>query len=212
MKKLCIVGTGSQARYIIEIVRRTKEYTIEGMVDLEKSKNVGKKINGYRVKCILKDIVRYFNPHEFEVIIAYGNNLKKMEVVKELISKNYKFATVISSDSYISSYVEIGKGCIINPNVTIMPNTKIGSYVIIHSGCVIEHDNIIEDFVNIAPGVTTAGNVIIKEGSYIYTGATIIPKVKIGNWSLVGAGAVVIKDVEEKDIIAGNPARIIKKK
>jgi len=211
MEKLCIIGTGSQARYIIDILKDSKEYTINGLVDLEKRENIGNNINNYIIKCFFKDIEKTFNPHKYKVIVAYGNNKKKKEIAKELSSMNYRFTSVISNKSYISTNVSIGKGCIINPNVTIMPNTKIGNNVIIHSGSVIEHDNIIENFVNIAPGVSTSGNVKIGEGSYIYTGTTIIPNINIGKWAIVGAGTTVVEDVIEKDIVVGNPARSIKK-
>ena len=210
MKKLCVIGTGSQARYIIENLNYNKEYNIVGLVDIEKKENVGKKRNNIEIKCILKDINKNFDNKKYEVIVAYGNNVKKKEIVEFLILNNYKFATIINPNSYISSYVEIGYGSIINQNVTIMPNTKIGNHVIIHSGSVIGHDNIIEDFINIGPGVNTSGYVKIEEGSYIYTGATIIPKIKIGKWSIVGAGSVVIRDVKENEVVAGNPARRIK--
>lgn len=210
MKKLCIVGTGSQAKYIIENLKNNKEYTIVGMVDLEKKENVGGIINNIEIKCVFNDIRKHFDHQQVEVIVAYGNNLRKREIVEELISNNYRFTTVINVDTYISSFVDIGYGCIINPNVTILPNTQIGNHVIIHSGCIIEHNNVIENFANIAPGVKTAGNVTIGEGSYIYTGAIIIPGIKIGKWSIVGAGAVVIRNVADNDVVAGVPATTLK--
>ena len=212
MKKLCIVGTGSQARYVIENLKNDTRSKVVGLVDLEKKENVGKRVNNVEIRCVFSDIKEYFNYQQVEVIVAYGNNLRKREVVEELIANNYRFATIINSDTYISSFVDIGQDCIINPHVTILPNSKIGEHVIIHSGCIIEHDNTIEDFVNIAPGVKTAGNVRIGEGSYICTGAIITPNIKIGKWSIVGAGAVVIREVAKNDIVAGVPAKSIKQK
>ena len=212
MNKLCIVGTGSQARYIIENVTRIKDVSICGLADIENIENVGKNINGFEIKCVLDDIDKYFKPDDCKVVIAYGNNLRKKEIAEFLKSKNFSFISIINPNSYISSHVEIGEGCIINPNVTILPNTKIGDHVIIHSGCVIEHDNEIEDYANISPGVITAGYVSIGKGVYVYTGSSIIPRIKIGDWAVVGAGAVVRKDVKDNDIVVGNPAKSIKKK
>ncbi|MFC1555290.1 acetyltransferase [candidate division KSB1 bacterium] len=210
MMKLCIIGSGSQARYVIENIRHSDNYHLEGLVDIEKRENVGNVVNGAKIICILDDIDKYFSPSEVYLVIAYGNNQKKQEIALSLEKSNYRFATIVNKTAYISSNVEIGKDCIINANVTIMPNTKIGDHVIIHSGCVIEHDNIIDDFANIAPGVITAGNVKIGKGSYIYTGTSIIPKTKIGNWAVVGAGSVVLKNVADNDVVAGVPAVSIK--
>jgi len=207
MKDLYIIGTGSQARYIIETC---KNYNIKGLVDILFKENVGKVINGVNIACFLDDITNFVEKENTELIIAYGNNQKKKEIAEMLHEKGFKFATIISEKAYVSSFVEIGEGSVINPNVTIMPNVKIGNHVIIHSGCVIEHDNEIGNYANIAPGVITAGNVKIGEGSFVYTGASIVPKVKIGNNAIVGAGAVVLKDVEDNSVVAGVPAKIIR--
>jgi acetyltransferase-like isoleucine patch superfamily enzyme len=53
--------------------------------------------------------------------------------------------------------------------------------------------------------------VIIEENVWIGANAVILPGVKIGKNSIVGAGSIVTKDVEENVIVAGNPARIIKR-
>ncbi|MGB9844120.1 MAG: transferase, partial [Caldisericia bacterium] len=71
---------------------------------------------------------------------------------------------------------------------------------------------IIGDFVHIAPGVHTGGNVTIAEGSLIGIGSTILPNIKIGRWSIVGAGSVVIDNIPDNVVVVGVPAKIIKKR
>ena len=58
---------------------------------------------------------------------------------------------------------------------------------------------------------TKESPVVIKRGAYIGTGAMILPGVTVGRESVVGAGAVVTKDVPDRVVVAGVPARIIKK-
>jgi acetyltransferase EpsM len=210
MKKLFIIGTGSQARYVIENLVYDQTYSPIGMVDLENPQNIGKEVNGVAVVCMLDSIEEHFSPDMGEVIIAYGNNFRKREIARDLLARNYTFANIINPNSYLSSFLEIGRGCIFNPNVTIMPNATVGDHVILHSGCVIEHDNRLGDYVNFAPGVSTSGNVTIGEGSYIYTGATIIPNIRVGKWATVGAGANVINHVDDYAVVAGNPAKVIR--
>ncbi len=210
MMKYYIIGTGSQARYVIEIFKKNG-LNIEGLVDIETANNVGKDINGSKILCVLEDkISDRISTKDSKLIIAYGNNKKKEEIANRLLKLGYKFFNAISSDVYLSEHVEIGEGTIINPRVTIMPNTKIGNHVIIHSGSVIEHDNTINDFSNIAPGVVTAGNVKIGRGAYVYTGARVVPKITIGDYATVGAGAVVLKDVKSNSVVVGIPARVLR--
>jgi len=73
----------------------------------------------------------------------------------------------------------------------------------------LEHDNILEDFVNLAPSVTLAGRVHVKKGAYIHTGASVIPNKTIGAHAIVGAGATVIEDVPDDVTVVGTPAKIV---
>ena len=82
MKDLYIIGTGSQARYIIE---NNNSYAIKGLVDIEDKGNVGGKINGVDVVCFLEDIEEYIEKETSEIIIAYGNNKKK-----KILQQNYQ--------------------------------------------------------------------------------------------------------------------------
>jgi len=207
--KLLIAGCGSVARYVIDIISVENNFSIVGAVDLESGSMIGEKINGIKVLCRLDDINDIYDPSEISIILGHGDVSRKYEVFEYFKQKNFKFVSVISSKSSISITARIGFGCIINPGAVIMPNVIIGNHVIIHSQTVIEHDNIIGDFTNIAPGVSLGGNVTIGEKSYIYTGAIVVPHIRIGNNCIIGAGAVVIRDVMDKQTVVGVPAKPI---
>ena len=55
----------------------------------------------------------------------------------------------------------------------------------------------------------TVGAVVLEEGSYIGVNAIVLPSVRVGRCAIVGAGAVVTKDVPAYAIVGGNPARVI---
>jgi len=208
MQKLLIIGCGSQARYVIDIVGFENIYDIIGAVDLESGGMVGKEINGTKVICTMQEVPKQFSPDAIKVIVAHGDMSIKCDSVELLRTHEFSFARAVSSKSVISPFSKIGEGCIINPNVVIMPNVVIGNHVIVHSQSVIEHDSRIGDYTNIAPGVSFGGNVIVGERTYIYTGASIIPRIHIGNNCVIGAGAVLINDVEDNQVVAGVPARV----
>ena len=82
--------------------------------------------------------------------------------------------------------------------------------MIINRGVNISHDDRIEDYVTISPGINIAGNVIIQEGPIFGIGSSIREKIKIGSWSVIGGGAFVKEDVPEKTLYAGEYLRSLK--
>lgn len=58
---------------------------------------------------------------------------------------------------------------------------------------------------------TVEKHVVLSKGCYIGAGAIILPGVRIGEMAVVGAGAVVTKDVSPRNVVAGTPARLLKK-
>ena len=73
------------------------------------------------------------------------------------------------------------------------------------------HDAVLEDFVTIAPRAVILGRVKVNECVYIGANSTILPDLEIGKNSIVGAGAVVTKNVPADTIAMGVPARFFKK-
>lgn len=89
-------------------------------------------------------------------------------------------------------------------------NVTIGNHASIKIGSIISHDNIIDDYAFIGPGVTLCGCVRVGRGAYIGAGAVIKERVIVGEGAVVGAGAVVLKNVDPWTTVVGNPARKIK--
>ena len=88
-------------------------------------------------------------------------------------------------------------------------NTKIGNHVSVNPGCGIGHDAVIEDYATLYWNVTLSGNVRIQEGCEIGSKAVVIPKMTVGRWSVIGAGAVVVKDIPDSCTAVGIPAKPI---
>jgi acetyltransferase-like isoleucine patch superfamily enzyme len=75
----------------------------------------------------------------------------------------------------------------------------------------IDHEGVLGDGVEIAPGATLCGHVHAGANAWVCAGATILPRIRIGADARVGAGAVVTRDVPDGVIVVGVPARLLTK-
>ena len=207
-QKVIIIGAGAVARYVITTAQVGGKLEVLGLIDTFNNPEMwNTEVNGVRV---LGPLEKLLPPADFRLILAVADRDKKMELAESLALRGYQFTNAIHPDTSIAPSAKIGTGVILNARVVVEANAAIGDHSIVHAGCVIEHDNVLEPFVNLAPGVICAGRVKFRAGALVYTGAKLIPGVTVGEMATVGAGAVVTRDVPSKTLAVGVPARVVK--
>lgn len=205
-KKVIIFGASGHARVIADIIKKSND-EIVGFLD-DNAEIQGKTI--FDGKIVLGDTseesVRKYADCYF--IIGIGSNR-----VRKTISEKYpniKWYTAIHPNAIIGSNVEIGEGTVLMAGTVINIGTKIGKHCIVNTCSSLDHDNIIEDFVHISPGAHLAGTVKVMECTWICTGVTVINNITIEKNNIIGAGAVVVKNIEDCNITyIGIPAHNI---
>lgn len=134
--------------------------------------------------------------------------------------------TLVADLSTVRENVSVGSKTIVGRGVAIENFSKVGNFCKLETNVYITAYSEIEDYVFIAPGVVTSNDnfaarskerykhfkgITVKKGARIGAQATILPGKIICEDGFVAAGSVVTKDVESQNIVAGNPARILKK-
>lgn len=203
-KDVIIIGAGGHARVIADIIKKSGD-EIVGFLD-DNADIQGNTI--FDGKIVLGDTseesVKKYSDCYF--IIGIGSNR-----VRKIISEKYsnlKWYTAIHPNAIIGTDVFVGDGTVIMAGVVINTGTSIGKHCIINTCSSLDHDNILEDYVHISPGSHLAGTVKISEGTWICAGVTVINNITIGKNNIIGAGATVIKSIEEDNLTyVGVPAK-----
>ncbi|AZJ35047.1 acetyltransferase [Tenacibaculum singaporense] len=197
----CLYGASGHGKVILEILKASGK-VVRGIFD--DSKNLSSNLLGTKIlgafskeKCNTGD----------EIIISIGDNRVRNRIVNKL---DVKFGKAVHPNAFISETASIDEGTVIMAGAVINAEAKIGKHCIINTNCNIDHDCNIKDYVHISPGVTVTGGVEVEIGAHIGAGAVLIPNIRIGKWSTIGAGTVVIKDVPDFAVVVGNPGKIIK--
>lgn len=146
------------------------------------------------------------------LIVAIGNNRARQKVFQQLQAQGEQFVRAIHPTATIGAEVAIGTGTMICAGVVVNPASCLGRGVILNTGCTVDHHNHIGDHAHIGPGAHLGGDVEIGVGTLVGIGATVMPQRRIGAWSVVGAGAVVTRDIPPGVTAVGVPARIVKER
>lgn len=146
------------------------------------------------------------------VALAIANSIVREKLARRCEQEGVAFWHVHAENVVVLDEVELGKGSILSPFVTLTSNIKIGSHFHANLYSYVEHDCQIGDYVTFAPGACCNGNVLIEDHVYIGAGAIIRQgqpgkPLVIGRGAVVGMGAIVTRDVPAGVTVVGNPAR-----
>jgi len=203
--KLFIIGASGHGKVIADIAQKMNKWkTIKFLDDNE----LVHSCMGFKVVGKVADATKYKDEADF--FVAIGNNATRELIQEKLEAEKLTITKLIHPSAIIGTDVEIGYGTAIMAGVVINSSCKIGKGCIINTSCSLDHDNIIEDYVHISPGVNTAGTVRVGKGCWIGIGSVISNNVSICSGCNIGAGAVVIGDISIPGTYAGVPVRRIK--
>jgi sugar O-acyltransferase (sialic acid O-acetyltransferase NeuD family) len=146
----------------------------------------------------------------FQVICGVGNPHSRNAIAVRTSALGLNFCTVVHPTARMSRWVELGAGTIVTAGSILTTQIKIGPHTIVNLDTTIGHDTIIGAYCNINPGCHISGCVKFGDGVDFGTGAVIIHGKCVGDWSIVGAGAVVADDIPPQVTAVGVPCRVIK--
>ncbi len=210
MKNLIILGAGALGQEVAWLVEEIndfeKEWILLGFLD-DYSSIQNERILGYPVLGKLSDAKEY---KEAYFIVAYGDAILRKEVVLNISKYNVNWANLYSPTVRVHKSNKIGKGVVIGRYADLTVNCDIGDHVYLNIHTVLGHEVKLGDYSIVSPNVTINGGASIGSACQIGANA-FIREISIDDDVVVGASSCVVKDVESDCIVAGVPAKIIKK-
>lgn len=149
-------------------------------------------------------------------VLAIANSAIRQQLARRCAADSVQPWTVRAANVVVMDEVQLGKGAILSPFVTLTSNIRVGQHFQANLYSYVEHDCEIGNYVTFAPGVHCNGNIVIEDHAYIGTGAVLKQgrpgrPLVIGQGAVVGMGAVVTKDVPPGLTVVGNPAKPLPK-
>ena len=210
-KRLILIGGGGHCKSVIDVIEQGDEFKIEGVID---SDSTIIDVLGYPVLGGDRLIPTLVNKNTYFLITV--GQIKSFSIrfkIASLLNKyNAQLATIISPLAYVSRHAQINQGTVIMHRAFVNAASEVGKHCIINSFVNIEHDVRIEDYCHISTCAVVNGGVTIKHGTFIGSNATIINNIVIAESVIVGAATSISKDITQKGVYVGVPAKRISKK
>lgn len=206
------LGNGALVAAAIEHARRMGATDLEVAGFLNDRTAVGKTIDMFPVIGKVADAKRFLDEGYWFIntILRIDGNRERIELFESLGIPDDRLVTFVHPMAYVAPSVQLSPGCIIMPNVSMSPGTKLGKGCLMMVGSMMGHDNTVGDFCHIAAQAAVGSYLTIGKGVHIGLNATIKEELTIGDFATLGAGAVLTKNIGEREIWAGNPAKFLR--
>lgn len=197
-KNVIIIGAGGHGRVIADIIMRSGDVVLGYLDDKDTEEFPGLPVIGK-----ISDVLAFKDKALF--IVGIGDNATRKHLMESL---DLSWYTATHPSAVIAPDVGIGVGTAIMANVVINTGSTIGRGVILNTSATIDHDNVIADYVHISPGAHLGGAVSVGTQTWIGIGSTISNNIVICDKCIIGAGSLVIRDINEKGRYMGHPIKI----
>jgi sugar O-acyltransferase (sialic acid O-acetyltransferase NeuD family) len=211
-----ILGTGGTSLDILDIIHDInraagrEEYRCVRMLE-DNPDAWGREIQGIEVSGPLASAARLPDCLFVNGIGSPATFWMKEAIIGRTAMPIDRFVTLVHPSASVSRTASLGEGTVILQNVTINSNVRVGKHVVVLPNSVISHHGMIGDYACLATGVCLSGGVAVGMSTYLGSRCAIKENVRIGDRCLVGMGSVVLRDVPENSVVAGCPARFLRR-
>ena len=145
-----------------------------------------------------------------EMFVAIGNNPLRFELSRRLESLGRRLLTIRHPRSVLSPRAKLGTGVVAIAGSIVNAGAVVGNGVILNTLSSVGHDCTVHPYAQLASGVNLGGGAEIGFGAFLGLGVKVLPNASVGEWTVVGAGSVVLRDLPPRTLCYGTPARVVR--
>jgi UDP-perosamine 4-acetyltransferase len=206
MRPLILIGAGGHGSVLLDVIRLTGR-TLHGVSAQETPAGpawAGLPFLGPN------EALFDLDPDDFELVNgvgSVGSMRRRADLFSWFKARGFVFATLVHPAAVLGSRVILREGAQIMAGCVLQPDVMIGANSIVNTRASVDHTCRIGAHVHLAPGVTLSGDVVVEDEVHVGVGATVLQGRRLGAGCVVGAGAVVTRDVPPGVTVVGVPAR-----
>lgn len=211
---LILVGGGGHCKSVLDTVIRLKKY--DNIHILDPSIDPGKKLlNCATVIGGDELLISLYEEGERQAFVSVGSiksSWVRNKLYDSIVDIGFSIPNIIDPSAVISPSVSLGLeqddeykgiGIFVGKGVIVNADVSIKRCAIINTSAVIEHECQIGAFTHISVNATLCGQVIVGDHSFIGAGSTVIQGIEIGNNVTIGAGSLILRDVKDGEKVTG---------
>ena len=147
----------------------------------------------------------------YRIHLGTGDGGVRRSMVETVRANGGQLGTIIHPASIVSPSAVIGAGAFVAAGAIVGVGAVLAEACLVNTGASVDHDCRLDAGVCIGPGARLAGTVLCEADAFVGLGACILQGLRIGRRAVVGAGAVVTRDVAAGSTVVGCPARPLKR-
>lgn len=208
------LGAGGHAKVVLETLEAMGGHEVVGLLD-PSPQLVGTSVGGVPVLGDDGLLAPEYHDGVTHVFIGLGgaaDTAPRRRLYELARERGFEVVSAVHPTAVVSPSAEIGPGAQILARAVVGAAARLGENVIVNTAAVVEHDCRVGAHAHVASGALLASGVRVGEGAHVGLGARVREGTRIGERAIVGAGAAVVDDVEADTVVAGVPARLLRRR